>query len=113
MFLCLFWSIQCNFGMIVLRGNNMDDKYVKLYEAFLKCETEEEIRLFLEDVCTYNEIDAMADRFWVAELLAQGYTYDQIEKLTSISSATISRVNRCLIKGSGGYRLILAKIVKK
>lgn len=99
--------------MIVLRGSKMDDKYVKLYEAFLKCDTEDEIRVFLEDVCTYNEIDAMADRFWVADLLSQGYTYEYIEKITTISSATISRVNRCLIKGSGGYRNILAKIVKK
>lgn len=91
----------------------MDDKYVKLYKAFLKCDTEVEIRVFLEDVCTYNEIDAMADRLWVADLLSQGYTYEYIEKVTTISSATISRVNRCLIKGGGGYRNVLAKTVKK
>jgi len=91
----------------------MDDKYLNLYKAFLKCETTDDIRIFLEDVCTYNEIDAMADRFWVAVLLSQGHTYEHIEKETSISSATISRVNRCLIKGSGGYRKILSKEDKK
>lgn len=91
----------------------MDDKYLNLYEAFLKCDNPSEIRDFLEDVCTYNEIDAMADRFWVATLLSQGNTYEQIEKITSISSATISRVNRCLIKGSGGYRMVLEKSSKK
>jgi TrpR-related protein YerC/YecD len=55
----------------------------------------------------------MADRFWVATLLSQGNTYEQIEKISSISSATISRVNRCLIKGSGGYRRVLEKSSKK
>jgi TrpR-related protein YerC/YecD len=99
--------------MIVLRGKNMDDKYLNLYKAFLKCDTTDDIRDFLEDVCTYNEIDAMADRFWVAVLLSQGQTYEHIEKITSISSATISRVNRCLIKGSGGYRRILSREDKK
>ncbi|PKM65077.1 MAG: hypothetical protein CVU94_09315 [Firmicutes bacterium HGW-Firmicutes-19] len=87
----------------------MDDKYLMLYEAFLTCESQDEIRVFLEDVCTYKEIEAMADRLWVARLLSAGYTYEHIEKMTSISSATISRVNRCLIKGNGGYRNVLEK----
>jgi TrpR-related protein YerC/YecD len=87
----------------------MDDKYQNLFNAFLKCEDANEIKDFLEDVCTYKEIDAMSDRFWVASLLSQGHTYEQIEKATSISSATISRVNRCLIKGNGGYRKVLKK----
>jgi TrpR-related protein YerC/YecD len=95
--------------MIRTRGGNMDDKYQNLYKAFLICDDPDEIRDFLEDVCTYKEIDAMADRFWVASLLSQGHTYEQIEKATTISSATISRVNRCLIKGSGGYRKVLKK----
>jgi TrpR-related protein YerC/YecD len=95
--------------MIGLRGGNMDDKYLRLYEAFLSCESAEDVRDFLDDVCTYNEIDAMADRFWVARLLSLGYTYEQIEKMTSISSATISRVSRCLVKGSGGYINVLNK----
>lgn len=91
----------------------MDDKYLNLYKAFLECNTPNEIRDFLDDVCTYNEIEAMADRFWVATLLSEGHTYEHIEKVTSISSATISRVNRCLIKGSGGYRKILSMEKKK
>jgi TrpR-related protein YerC/YecD len=91
----------------------MDDKYLNLYKAFLSCDNPDDIRDFLEDVCTYNEIDAMADRFWVAVLLSQGHTYEHIEKVTTISSATISRVNRCLIKGSGGYRKVLAKTADK
>lgn len=91
----------------------MDDKYLRLYEAFLSCESADEVRVFLDDVCTYNEIEAMADRFWVAQLLSLGYTYEQIEKMTSISSATISRVNRCLIKGSGGYNNVLNKTKTK
>lgn len=91
----------------------MDDKYLNLYKAFLSCDNPDDIRDFLEDVCTYNEIDAMADRFWVAVLLSQGHTYEHIEKVTTISSATISRVNRCLIKGSGGYRKVLAKKADK
>lgn len=91
----------------------MDDKYLRLYEAFLTCESLDEIRIFLEDVCTYKEIEAMTDRLSVARLLLAGYTYEHIEKMTSISSATISRVNRCLIKGNGGYRNVLEKSGKK
>ncbi|MDO9591947.1 MAG: YerC/YecD family TrpR-related protein [Erysipelotrichaceae bacterium] len=91
----------------------MDDKYFRLYEAFLTCESLDDIRIFLEDVCTYKEIEAMADRLLVARLLLAGHTYEHIEKMTSISSATISRVNRCLIKGNGGYRNVLEKTGEK
>lgn len=84
----------------------MNDKQLRLYEAFISCKTIEDVRDFLDDVCTYKEIDDMADRLWVAELLSQGHTYEFIEKNTSVSSATISRVNRALIKGSG-YKKVL------
>ena len=86
----------------------MNDKNKRLFEAFLSCETIDDISEFLDDICTYTEIEAMADRLWVATLLSKGHTYEYIEGKTSISSATISRVNRSLIKGTGYKRVLSA-----
>ena len=55
------------------------------------------------DLCTVNELLAMKQRFWVARLLKEGYIYSDIVELTGASTATISRVNRCLQYGDGGY----------
>lgn len=75
----------------------------RLYQAMLTLKTEEECEQFLEDICTINEKNAMAQRFEVAELLAEECTYLKVEEKTGASSATISRVNKALIYGSGGY----------
>ena len=63
-------------------------------------------RLF-DDLCTYNEIEQMAQRLVAAELLIGGATYNQVMSKTGISSATLSRVSRCLQRGSGGYSEIV------
>ncbi|MFR1518564.1 MAG: YerC/YecD family TrpR-related protein [Clostridia bacterium] len=81
----------------------------KLYEAILSLESAEDCRRFFEDLCTINEINAMAQRLEVAVLLNQGETFNQIVDKTGASTATISRVNRCLKYGAGGYRSILSK----
>lgn len=86
-----------------------EPKLTALYETILKLETIEEAYDFFEDLCTINEIQDMADRMNVAKLLMAGETYEQIETKTKMSSATISRVNRCLQHGSGGYRKLLTK----
>jgi len=86
-----------------------EPKLTALYETILKLETIEEAYDFFEDLCTINEIQDMADRLNVAKLLMAGETYEQIETKTKMSSATISRVNRCLQHGSGGYRKLLTK----
>jgi TrpR-related protein YerC/YecD len=82
----------------------------KLYDAILRLETEEECAAFFEDICTIKEIQDLSQRFWVAEMLNDGEKYQQIEEKTGASTATISRVNKCLNYGSGGYRAILEKI---
>lgn len=79
----------------------------KLYEAVLKLKTIEDCDKFFEDLCTINEINAMAQRLDVAVLLKQGETFNNIVEKTGASTATISRVNKCLKYGSGGYDIVL------
>jgi len=79
----------------------------KLYEAILKLKSVEDCDKFFEDLCTINEINAMAQRLDVAVLLKQGETFNAIVEKTGASTATISRVNKCLKYGSGGYDIVL------
>ncbi|AOY75774.1 YerC/YecD family TrpR-related protein [Clostridium formicaceticum] len=82
----------------------------ELFEAILKLETVEECYRFFEDVCTIKEIRSISQRLGVAKLLKEGGTYNEIEKITGASTATISRVNRCLHYGADGYKLILQRL---
>ena len=75
-----------------------------LYRAIVSIQDEEECRKFLEDLCTVSELKAMAQRIDVAILLDKGLIYSEILDKTGASSATISRVNRCLHYGAGGYQ---------
>ena len=84
-----------------------------LYKAFLTLQTEEECRQFMEDLCTVSELKAMEQRIEVATLLDKGMIYSQILEQTGASSATISRVNRCLQYGAGGYRTVLPRLKEK
>ena len=81
-----------------------------LFRALLSLKTEEECRLFLEDVCTVKEITDMAQRLKVARLLRAKTSYAVINQETGISTATISRVSRCLDYGPGGYDLVLQRL---
>lgn len=81
-----------------------------LFRALLSLETEEECRMFLEDVCTVKEITDMAQRLKVARLLRAKTSYALINQETGISTATISRVSRCLDYGAGGYDLVLDRL---
>lgn len=81
-----------------------------LIKALLSLGNEEECINFLEDLCTFKELDSMAQRFWVARLLKEGKTFQEIVVKTGASTATISRVNRCLLYGNGGYENIIKKI---
>ena len=81
-----------------------------LYQAILRLETEEECRSFFEDLCTISELCSMEQRFEVAKLLRQGCIYTEIMEKTGASSATITRVNRCLNYGAEGYRRVLEKL---
>ena len=81
-----------------------------LYQALLEVQDLEECRRFLQDLCTVSELKAMEQRMEVAILLDQGLIYSDILERTGASSATISRVNRCLHYGADGYRAILPRL---
>ena len=83
-----------------------------LFDAILSLETREECYDFFEDLCTVKEISDMAQRLEAAKLLLDGSTYEQIVKTVEISTATISRINRCIQYGSGGYRDTIEKVQK-
>lgn len=85
----------------------------KLFEAVLLLENEEECSMLFEDLCTVAEIKALAQRLEVARMLDENYTYTHIAEKTGASSATISRVKRCLYYGADGYRVILDKMKQK
>ena len=76
----------------------------------MKFQTPEECYRFFEDLCTVSELKAMEQRYEVAKLLDEGMVYNEILEKTGASSATISRVNRCLNYGADGYRVILDRM---
>jgi len=84
-----------------------------LCRAFVAMESEEECRCFLEDLMTIRELQDMTQRLCVAERLYEGKAYQKIMEEVSVSSATISRVNRCLHYGQGGYRSVLERFLKE
>jgi len=81
-----------------------------LCEAILSLETKEECYKFFEDIFTINELKSVEQRLQVAKMLKQKNTYSEIASSTGASTATISRVNRCLNYGSDGYNLVLERI---
>ena len=82
----------------------------KLYEAILALENVEECKQFLEDLCSISEIMAMEQRYQVASCLHKGMIYNDILAETGASSATISRVNRSLQYGRGGYAIVFDRM---
>ena len=82
----------------------------KLAEAFLSLKTKEEIYSFFEDLCTISELKAMSQRFEVAQMLTNGVPYTDIVEKTGVSTATISRVNRCLNYGADGYKTAIERL---
>ena len=81
-----------------------------LYESLLQLNNVEECRRFMEDLCTVTELKAMRQRIEVAMYLRAGLSYQDILKHTGASSATISRVNRCLQYGADGYQTVLPRL---
>lgn len=86
------------------------DDIDELFKAILLLENEEDCYRFFEDICTVNEIHAIAQRLQVAKLLSENKTYSEIENMTKASTATISRINKCLIYGADGYKRILERL---
>lgn len=81
-----------------------------LYRAILALKTPEECYNFFTDLCTVPELNAMEQRFEVAQLLDEGLIYNQIQEKTGASSATISRVKRSLEYGADGYRVVIDRL---
>ena len=77
-----------------------------LFDAILSLDTKEDCYRFFEDICTIKEIRDIAQRLEVARLLSEGETVASIAQKTGASTTTVSRVNRCLNYGAGGYQLI-------
>ena len=84
-----------------------------LFDAILSLETREECYDYFEDLCTVKEISDKEQRLEAAKLLLDGSTYEQIVKTVEISTATISRINRCIQYGTGGYRQTIEKVREK
>ena len=92
--------------MFEMKNETLD----RFFEAVLKLEDIDDCYRFFDDVCTIKEIREIAQRLDVAKYLSEGKNYQEISAMTGASTATISRVNKCLNYGSGGYRSMLAKL---
>jgi TrpR-related protein YerC/YecD len=90
-----------------------DEHTDNLFNAILLLKNVDECYSFFEDLCTIAEIKALAQRLEVAKMLRQKKTYTEICENTGASTATISRVNRCLLYGADGYSMVLDRIEKK
>lgn len=84
----------------------------ELFQAILALDSEEECYRFFEDIMTIKELESISQRWQVVKMLIEDKTYGEIEELTKASAATISRVNKCLHYGAGGYDLMLKKFEK-
>jgi TrpR-related protein YerC/YecD len=93
----------------VARGEKVE-RNLKLYEAILTLENVDEAIRFFDDLCSVTEIRAIEQRFQVAKLLNEGHIYNTILEETGASSATISRVNRSLQYGAGGYDIVFKRV---
>ena len=92
--------------------NDINVEY--LYRAIMMAQTPEECRNFMEDLCTISELQEMARRLQAARMLKKNYVYSEIAEQTGLSTATISRVNRCLKYGQdGGYHTVLERLEKE
>ena len=83
-----------------------DDKLQSLYALIAQTTDPEDIAALLEDLCTRKEAENMAERLFAAKLLMEGNTYNQVMAQANISSATLSRVSRCVQYGAGYAKLL-------
>ncbi|MHA6252582.1 YerC/YecD family TrpR-related protein [Oceanobacillus sp. CAU 1775] len=89
-----------------LRGEQLD----QLFDAILSLKDRDECYQFFDDLATMSEVQSLAQRLQVAKMLIDGSTYNAIENDTKASTATISRVRRCINYGSDGYKLVVDRL---
>ena len=85
----------------------------RLFEAILRLSTLEECYDLFEDLCTIREVRDLTQRFEVACMLWEGKNYQEVSRETGASTATICRVNKCLVYGDGGYKTVLDRVMQK
>ena len=90
-----------------------DHLHDQLFRAILELKSVDECYEFFEDICTIQEMKAISARLEVARMLKAGDIYEDIVQKTGASTATISRIKRCLVYGSGGYEKILSRMAEK
>ena len=93
-----------------MKNLNNDELLEYLCQGILTLQTPEECRHFLEDLCTVSELQEMSRRLLAAKMLMDNHIYTEIASQTGLSTATISRVNRCLKYGSDGYLTVLDRL---
>ena len=91
-----------------LRGQQLD----QLFDAILSLKDREECYRFFDDIATMSEVQSISQRLQVAKMLTEGQTYNAIEQETKASTATISRVRRCINYGNDGYQMVLDRILE-
>ncbi len=93
--------------------NFRDSKTDFLFEGILQLKTLDECYAFFEDLCTVSEITEMSKRLHAARMLTENSVYTEVTEQTGLSTATISRVNRCLKYGTDGYKTVLDRMKKQ
>lgn len=93
-----------------MAANIHDHLTDQLIKAIVSLKSEEDCYKFFEDICTISELKALAQRLEVARMLNEGCIYEAIVEKTGASTATISRVKRCLVYGADGYNLVMESI---
>ena len=100
-------------AVMKMKASIKDERIDDLFRAILTLQNLDECYKFFEDACTINELLSLSQRFEVARMLREKKTYLEIAEQTGASTATISRVNRCLNYGTDGYDMVLDRIKKQ
>lgn len=89
--------------------NWVDRRSKNLFQAILKLKTPKECEIFFRDLCTLNELKAMAERWEIAQCVSKKISYREISQRTGASTATVTRVAHWVHHGEGGYRMVLER----
>ena len=96
-----------------MKSKIRDEKLDFLFRGIMTLESLDECYSFFEDLCTVSELQEMSRRMHAAKMLRENYIYSEIAEQTGLSTATISRVNRCLKYGSDGYISVLDRLDRR
>ena len=106
-------SVPTERNAVMMKSKIRDEKIDYLFRGILTLDSMEDCYNFFEDLCTVSELKEMSRRMLAAKMLKENYIYSEIAAQTGLSTATISRVNRCLKYGSDGYLSVLERIEKR